>query len=294
MPVHNPGDHLVPALNALLSQQEQDFELLISDNASDDGTEEICRDYARRDPRVQYVRQVSNIGPGRNFLAVLERARAPYFMFAAHDDRWEHSFASKILEALRGRSDAVLGFCYFDAVNHATGEVRSAFRCDFSDADAYPRCVSYLRTPVSNIIYGIFRREVLLRTAWRQCDQFDFSDVFLGVEAFTLGSVVIVPEVLFHAGVCGVVRPDKSFARSRHRNFRYGYAEYYRRTARLLWRSPAFTMTERCRLEALLAGQVLSMIQSHEADRMSRVGAAMLALGVRVGRRVFSPAVTRS
>jgi hypothetical protein len=114
------------------------------------------------------------------------------------------------------------------------------------------------------------------------------------VETVALGSVVIVPEVLFHAGICEVVRPVKSFAKSRRRNFRYGYAEYYHRTARMLWRSPAFTMTQRWCLEALLAGQVLSMIQSHEADRMSRVGAAMLALGLRVGRRIFSPVLMRS
>lgn len=54
LPVYNGERFLARAIDTLLAQTYRDFELLIVDNASTDGTEEICRAYADRDPRVHY------------------------------------------------------------------------------------------------------------------------------------------------------------------------------------------------------------------------------------------------
>jgi glycosyltransferase involved in cell wall biosynthesis len=86
VPVYNGESLLQPALDSLLMQTFGDFELIISDNASTDGTEAICREYAGRDARIRYVRQASNIGPTANFKFVLDQARGEYFMWAACDD----------------------------------------------------------------------------------------------------------------------------------------------------------------------------------------------------------------
>lgn len=86
MPVYNGEKYLKTAVNALLSQSFTDFELIISDNASSDQTEAICRQYAARDSRIKYVRQRENRGASANFEFVLEEARGEYFMWAACDD----------------------------------------------------------------------------------------------------------------------------------------------------------------------------------------------------------------
>jgi len=86
MPVYNGEKHLRTALDSLLGQTFRDFELIISDNASTDATEAICTEYADRDERIRYVRQTSNLGAAANFQFVLRQARAPLFMWAAHDD----------------------------------------------------------------------------------------------------------------------------------------------------------------------------------------------------------------
>ena len=65
------------AVRSVLDQEYGRLELVISDNASDDGTEEICREFARSDARVRYHRQPQNIGLVPNFNAVLHLARAP-------------------------------------------------------------------------------------------------------------------------------------------------------------------------------------------------------------------------
>lgn len=86
LPVRNGENYLEQAIDSILSQSFTDFCLIISDNASDDRTEEICRAYAARDPRVVYYRQKENIGAAPNFNFVFEVCRSPYFRWAAHDD----------------------------------------------------------------------------------------------------------------------------------------------------------------------------------------------------------------
>lgn len=86
MPVYNGSKYIREALNALISQSYTDFELIISDNASTDDTEKICREYAVRDERVKYIRQSRNLGGTANFKFVLDKSVGKYFMWAACDD----------------------------------------------------------------------------------------------------------------------------------------------------------------------------------------------------------------
>ena len=62
MPIYNAENFLRNRLDSLLSQKFSDFELIISDNASTDLTEQICKEYLSKDNRIQYFRQEKNIG----------------------------------------------------------------------------------------------------------------------------------------------------------------------------------------------------------------------------------------
>ncbi|MES2025549.1 MAG: glycosyltransferase family 2 protein [Pseudomonadota bacterium] len=86
MPVYNGEKTLRAALDSILGQTFSNFELIISDNASSDGTEEICREYIVSDSRIRYIRQAQNIGAPKNFRFVLDAARCDYFMWATADD----------------------------------------------------------------------------------------------------------------------------------------------------------------------------------------------------------------
>ena len=98
MPVYNGERFIREALDSLLAQTFTDFELIISDNASTDGTEAICREYAARDPRIRYVRQSENRGAAANFQFVLNEAVGEYFMWAAHDDQFYKKHLEKLLK----------------------------------------------------------------------------------------------------------------------------------------------------------------------------------------------------
>ena len=110
MPVYN-GEQLLPrALDSLLSQRFEDFELIISDNASEDATSEICLSYAARDRRIRYYRNETNIGAARNYTRVFEHSSGKYFKWAAHDDWIAPAYLSRCVEILNKEASVVL--CY--------------------------------------------------------------------------------------------------------------------------------------------------------------------------------------
>src|SRR3989339_757173 len=86
VPVCNGQNYLRESLNSLLSQSFDDFELIISDNASTDATQQICEEYAAKDKRIRYHRNEQNLGAARNFNRLAELAKGSYFKWAAHDD----------------------------------------------------------------------------------------------------------------------------------------------------------------------------------------------------------------
>ncbi len=99
LPVYNGAETLAPVIEAVLGQTCSDLELLLSDNASTDGTEEICRSYARTDSRVVYHRHAENIGLLNNFGSAARRARGTYLRWIGDDDSLEPDYVSQILHA---------------------------------------------------------------------------------------------------------------------------------------------------------------------------------------------------
>lgn len=86
VPVYNGESTLTAALDSLLSQSFTDIEIIISDNASTDKTEEICLSFCEKDSRIIYIRQEENIGAAKNFEFVLKQSTGRYFTWAAADD----------------------------------------------------------------------------------------------------------------------------------------------------------------------------------------------------------------
>lgn len=100
VPVFNGEKFLAAALDSLLAQTYEDFELLISDNASTDSTPEICRRYAAMDRRVRYVRNEGNIGVYRNCNQVFELSSGEYFKLAAADDLCDPDLLRRCVDVL--------------------------------------------------------------------------------------------------------------------------------------------------------------------------------------------------
>ena len=102
LPVRNGERTVGRAIRTVLDQDYTHLELVISDNTSDDGTEEICRQLARSDTRVRYIRQPENIGLIPNFYAVLHQGRGTYFKWMGDDDWLAPTFVRRCVEVFEG------------------------------------------------------------------------------------------------------------------------------------------------------------------------------------------------
>lgn len=168
MPVYNGETFIKKALDSLLSQTFNDFELIISDNASTDGTEEICRQYVAKNHRVQYIRQSRNMGAKWNFSFVLQKARGEYFMWASHDDIWGKNFIGECVGYLYNNDDIGLVFSMFWVTSRMYPFVKMkqfphmSFLCD---DDPFVRVVKFMEmedsTYRANAIYGLWRRNIV-------------------------------------------------------------------------------------------------------------------------------------
>ena len=100
LPVYNSARYVRQSLDSLLAQTFRDFVLIISDNASTDGTAEICEQYAATDPRVRYFRNDANIGNPRNFNRIAELTETRYLKWSTADDSWEPRFLELAFEVM--------------------------------------------------------------------------------------------------------------------------------------------------------------------------------------------------
>lgn len=110
MMVRNEGKFISEALESLVAQTYKNIEVFISDNASDDGTSEICRHYADENENFFYDRLSSNIGAPGNFNRVVEWAAGDFFLLAAGHDRWSENFIAECVAELESNPDGVLSF----------------------------------------------------------------------------------------------------------------------------------------------------------------------------------------
>jgi glycosyltransferase involved in cell wall biosynthesis len=166
MPVFNGQQSIRKALDSLIVQTYSDFELIISDNASTDETQAICREYAAKDYRIRYVLQEKNNGVFANFDYILRSAVGKYFMWAAHDDWWGEDFIQSNLNILESCDNVVLSFCDVECEDERGIGFRTILysgNCSLSGMTGFALVNEILSQKKYNIyIYGLFKRDVLL------------------------------------------------------------------------------------------------------------------------------------
>ncbi len=199
LPVYNGAEHLAEALTSLLGQEYGDFELIISDNASTDATEEICRTFAGRDRRVQYHRQATNCGAAANYNRVFELSLGRYFKWATHDDVCAPAYLRRCMEAISANPGRAV-LCYGKTILiDGSGAVIRPYEdhLDIRDARPAARLRHLLRNLVlCNAIAGVIRADALRATGL--IGTYGGSDVVLLAELVLQGEFWEIPEPLFY------------------------------------------------------------------------------------------------
>lgn len=228
MPVYNGERYLAEAVESILNQTFSDFELIISDNASTDGTAEICEELAARDPRIRYARQKVNIGLWANWDFVACAARGTFFKWTSANDRCDRTMLEKCINVLRRENDVVLCYgrtCLIDGQGNEIG----LYPYDFSYQQAKPseRFITVRdRMNLNNAFQGLIRLQRLKQTRLNR--RYPDSDLILFAELALYGAFQLLPEILLYrrmaegAASCFLPEQEKKVfldPRSAHKQF---------------------------------------------------------------------------
>ena len=207
VPVFNGEKTISRCIDSLLKQTFDDFKLIISDNASTDSTQKICEDYAKKDNRIQYIKQKKNIGQLTNFNFLLNNSATKYFMWAAADDNWDPHFVKKNLDVLESDENIVgsIGKVTFDLdfKNKQNTENHSVHRdLVLNMSGTYEdRIKSCLKLNQATPLYAIYRTAKLQKsTVFHEDGGYDLQ-MLLNVLEF--GNLNVINEFLMHRSPYG-------------------------------------------------------------------------------------------
>lgn len=197
LPVYNGENFVRQALDSLCTQTFENFEVIISDNGSTDGTEDICRDFSSRDRRIRYERREKNVGGAWNFNHVVGRSSGEYFKWCAHDDLCAPQFLEKCIAALDSDPSIVLAYSATKQIDEHGECIKSIPVCErLSSVRPYHRFyASLLQFPPAVQLFAVVRKKVLLRTPL--LGAYSASDRTLVGELALLGRFCGIPEYLF-------------------------------------------------------------------------------------------------
>jgi glycosyltransferase involved in cell wall biosynthesis len=221
LPVYNREKFLRDTLESLLAQTFEDFELIISDNASTDGTQAICREYTSKDPRIRYYHNDQNRGASWNYNHVFELSVGKYFKWAASDDLCAPNYLLRCVEVLDRNPSCVLCFpqtVMIDEVGNDIGHYATGLNLTSPSAhERYRQFHDLLANSIDRVVpvaFALMRSSVLKATPL--VGPYVGSDWVLAADFALRGGFCEVPEPLFfqrihteNSTLGNANRPDK-------------------------------------------------------------------------------------
>ena len=204
LPVFNGAKSLAVAIEGILAQTYENFELVISDNCSTDNTTQICQRYAAKDKRIKYFRQPTNFGAARNFQFVLERAHGTYFLWNAGDDVRSPNYIAVNVEFLEDHPD------YCASFSQARDEGETFDPNWMGDRplsqDSYEKKIlTYFKGWHRNAIYySVYRREAMIKNPMLYSSEFLGQDWAVVMHVAKLGKFARLTKGEFVVGKGGI------------------------------------------------------------------------------------------
>lgn len=176
IPAYNEAEYLRAALDSLRKQSYPDFLAVIGDNASTDGTREICEEFVSADSRFRLVRHERNIGAAANFQFLRDQTRSEFFCWFGGHDLLEPHYLAHHLAALRRTPEATCSFSYLRFIDESGRWLR-----DEHDVGTHTRSRSALLRFLWSVglgvdlgpIHGVFRRARMSMRPLHSCAAWD-------------------------------------------------------------------------------------------------------------------------
>jgi glycosyltransferase involved in cell wall biosynthesis len=217
--VRNDPHRVRRCIESVLAQDFTDLELVICDNASDDGTLDTLEDYARQDPRVTVAVNPVNIGSHENMNRVLELSRGTFFRWISADDWLEPAALSAGVQALERHPGAVGVTSGFTMHTPGAAPRCERYQGEFPSAPdparRFERMLWFFHAGDTKYdpVYGIYRREMLMRSGRLRPNE--RTDWLLSTELALLAPIIHIDKLLAHRTCMYPVGIDRAAFRRR-------------------------------------------------------------------------------
>jgi Glycosyl transferase family 2 len=181
IPTFNRAAWVGGAIESVLAQTWRDFRLVVSDNASRDGTPEAVAGFL--DPRLEYVRRERNLGLNEHFNACIAEADTEYLFLLPDDDRLAPDALERLVAALDRHPGAGLAHGQADIVDEGGRAIAPGHHMTGLDGDAVESGAEFIRRSMA-AGYRVHASTALLRTealAGLRLDERDFPLTDLGL-----------------------------------------------------------------------------------------------------------------
>lgn len=206
LPIYNGEKLMRKAIQSILSQTFTDFEIIISNNASTDLTEQICKEYEKNDYRIRYFHQKQYVNWVVNWDFVLEKAKGEYFVWIAADDSWEPTFLEKNIEVLNSNKNIVGSISDVKLFGKMTPNLKKMVLNDSGIQEKFQYVIpmkgeydvkvkSLLKFGWAVNLCSVFRTEILRRSMFRD-RPFASADFTIILNVLKYGDLEVIDEFL--------------------------------------------------------------------------------------------------
>jgi glycosyltransferase involved in cell wall biosynthesis len=198
MPVYNREKYVAASIEAHLNQTYGDFELILTDNCSTDRSEEICREYAAKDSRIQYYRNPRNLGAAGNYRRCFELSTGEFFRWTPSDDLVSLNLLERAVDILDHDPSVFVAYPrtkLIDAEGNVTGDFDEHLH--LMDEQPSKRWIGVQQNiRLGNLHYGLNRADQFRKTGLMR--NYNGGDFPLIAEMSLYGKFFEIPDAFFY------------------------------------------------------------------------------------------------
>lgn len=156
MPAYNCRKYISEAIQSVVNQTYENWELIIVDDHSTDGTDEIVKRFKKQDTRIQYYQSESNEGPAASRNKAITMAKGEFIAFLDSDDVWMSQKLEIQIDFMK-KNDYAICCSAYKKIDECGNSLHKAY-VPYSKTD-YWRCF-FLSNPIGNSTV-VYSRKIL-------------------------------------------------------------------------------------------------------------------------------------
>lgn len=176
--IYNEAKYLDKTFESIFSQDVDNFEVVVGNNASTDGSTEIIDKWTAKHPEIIHIKRETNIGALQNWNDIIERARGNYFVLAGGHDLWSPTYIKSLIHYLDNNENAVIAFAQTQWIDEFGNNL--SIPTSLLDTSGMQYLAKFVSLMFANqhYLYGALRLSAVKKTR-RQLEVIGSGEIFL-------------------------------------------------------------------------------------------------------------------